>query len=70
MTILKHMGLTCATLAACLLLALPGYFSEWWPPWAQIMCLFIGVVIVAVGFSALSWKLWGEHTEDNCGGRS
>lgn len=40
-----------------LLLALPGYCSNWWPVWVQAACLFLGVLGAAAGASLLVWLL-------------
>lgn len=54
---MRHLTVAVMVVVETLLLTLPGYFSDWWPVWGQIACLFSGVLALAAGTSLLVWML-------------
>ena len=54
---MRHLTVTMVVLAEAFLLTLPGYCSDWWPVWGQIISLALGVLGLAVVVSILEWEL-------------
>lgn len=56
-SLVKGLIVAIAILVEVFLLTLPGYCSSWWPVWAQVASLSIGIVLLAVIVACLAWQL-------------